>query len=84
MPKELNPNNPVVRQMSNQYHKLCAVLMVKFGVKEIEITPEDIAKLEGENNIVLDARNNQLWLRIVDDKTAQKLAREWGGSASAN
>ncbi len=61
--------------------KIAALIMVKFGLDEVKITPDDIAKLVAGNvNIVLDARGERetgcLTLRIVDDKTAAKLVED--------
>lgn len=80
-PDELNPTNPVVLQMHDNWHKLCACLMVKFGVSEVRLSTADVLKLaEGNINILLDARNERqngyLTLRLVDDKTARAMASQ--------
>jgi len=81
---ELNPNNPVVRQAHDHWHKIAALIMVKLGQTELQIKPDDLLKLSGGNiNIVLDARTEKqtgcLTVKIVDDKTALELARNEGG-----
>ncbi len=78
---ELNPTNPVTLRAHGEWHKIAALIMVKFGLDEVKITPDDIAKLVAGNvNIVLDARGERetgcLTLRIVDDKTAAKLVED--------
>lgn len=83
---ELNPNHKVLRQAHDHWHKIAALIMIKFGVTDLEITMEDVNKLvEGNRNIVLDARGEaktgKMVIRIVDDKTAAKMAREEGGRA---
>jgi len=83
---ELNPNHPVVREAHDNWHKIAALLMVKMGLTEIRIYPDDVYKMaKGNINIVLDARNERekgfLTIRIVDDKTAEALAKEEGGRA---
>lgn len=83
---ELNPNHKVVRQAHDHWHKIAALIMVKLGKTELQITMDDVRKLEGGNtNIVLDARGESetgiLTVRIVDDKTAAELARKEGGRA---
>lgn len=83
---ELNPNHKVVRQAREQWHKIAALIMVKLGLTELQITPDDVNKVAGGNiNIVLDARGESktgiLTVRIVDDKTAMDLARNEGGRA---
>jgi len=60
--------------------------LVKLDLKELEFTIQDVEKLAAGNiNIVLDARGERetgkLTLRIVDDKTADELARKEGGRA---
>lgn len=83
---ELNPNHKVVRQARDQWHKIAALIMVKLGLTELQITPDDINKIAAGNvNIVLDARGESetgiLTIRIVDDKAADELARKEGGRA---
>lgn len=81
---ELNPNHKVLRQAHEQWDKIAALIMVKLGVKELQLTIADVNKIAGGNvNIVLDARGERetgiLTVRIVDDKTAAELARKEGG-----
>lgn len=38
---ELNPNNPVSRAASGQWHKIAALVMHKLGVNHVEIRTED-------------------------------------------
>lgn len=83
---ELNPNHKVVRQAREQWHKIAALIMVKLGLTELQLTLEDVEKIaQGNVNIVLDARGGRetgvLTVRIVDDQTAEELARREGGRA---
>lgn len=83
---ELNPNHKVVRQAHDQWHKIAALIMVKLGLKELQLTMNDVNKIAAGNvNIVLDARGERetgiFTVRIVDDKTADELARKEGGRA---
>lgn len=83
---ELNPNHKVVIQAREQWHKIAALIMVKLGLTELQITPDDVDKIAAGNvNIVLDARGESrtgiLTVRIVDDKTADAMARKEGGRA---
>ena len=83
---ELNPNHKVARQARGQWHKIAALVMVKLGVKDLELTMEDVEKASAGNlNIVLDARGEsntgKLVVRLVDDATAERMAREEGGMA---
>jgi hypothetical protein len=81
---ELNPNNKVVRQARDNWHKIAALIMVKMGLTELQLTMDDVNKIAAGNvNIVLDARGESqtgiMTVRIVDDKTAAELARNEGG-----
>lgn len=84
---ELNPNNPVVAEFRDQWHKLAAILMWKFRVNKVQITLEDIDRFMNDQrfgkNIVLDNRGDDprrpLTLRLVNDDEAVRLAREEGG-----
>lgn len=81
---ELNPNHKVVVQARHEWHKIAALLMLKFGKKVVEFTLDDVKKLsKGNINILLDAREETkkgvLRVVIVDDKTAALLAKLEGG-----
>lgn len=77
---ELNPNNPTTTAVRDQWHKLCAILIFKGNVREVEITPSDVARLEKEKlSIVADCRGGNFVLRLVDEKEGERLAREEGG-----
>jgi len=77
-----NPNHPVVREVENQWHKLCAIVLYLSGKSELEITPADMDRFiaSGAINIVVDTRGGiNLTLRLVDDVEAECLARKHGG-----
>jgi len=77
---ELNPNHPVVEETRDQWHKLCAILMHKFGRKHVEITSSDIDTLAYSGQaIVIDMRGGRCVLRLVSMEEGQRLAREEGG-----
>jgi len=82
---ELNPNHPVTRAASQQWHKIAALIMVKLDIKEIRFTAGDVARIQSNVNIVLDERGSSetgtFAVRIVDDRTAAELARKEGGRA---
>ncbi len=83
---ELNPNHKVVRQARDQWHKIAALIMLKCGKTELQLTMDDVNKVAAGNvNIVLDARGEReigvLTVRIVDDKTADEMVRKEGGRA---
>lgn len=85
---ELNPNHKVVTHARHQWHKIAAIIMLKLGVKEVQITIEDVMKIQDDVAIVLDARNEAvtgvLTVRLVDNKTADELARKEGGRTIDN
>ena len=68
---------------SDQWHKLCALVLFKLGASEVEITAEDIHEfseaLGAGASIVADARNGRFVLRLVDGPEGERLAREEGG-----
>lgn len=80
---ELNPNNKVVRQVRDHWHKVAALIMVKLGKTELVITLDDVRKIEKGCNIVLDARGEAdtgiFRIRIVGDEEASELAKKEGG-----
>lgn len=82
---ELNPNHKVVQQTRDHWHKIAALIMVKLNLTELPITIDDVKKLNNNTNIVLDARGEPetgiMTIRIVDNKTAEAMARKEGGRA---
>ncbi len=86
---ELNPNNKTTQQVRGEWHKIAALIMFKTGFSELNFTMQDIYDFtSGQRNIVIDSRKESelgvLTIRIVDDKTADQLAREAGGRACDN
>jgi hypothetical protein len=81
MPRALNPNHPVVKETQEQWYKLCAILMFKYGQAEVQVTAEDIARFmqSGKSNITIHPKNDVITLRLVTDEEAARLAREAGG-----
>lgn len=76
---ELNPNHPTSRAVSDHWHKIAALLMLKFGVDHTVITEADIVKMDRGMGITVQELRDGLHLRIVDETTAQLLARQEGG-----
>lgn len=77
-----NPNHSVVREVEQQWHKLCAIALFKMGVTELVITPSDLDLFigSGRANIVVDTRGGvNLTLRLVSDQEGDELARREGG-----
>ena len=82
---ELNPDHPTTRAVHDQWHKLCCLLMIKFGRKDVVFTNADVEKFVEtftEKAIVCDTRNGMLALRIVSMEEGERLAREEGGLPS--
>lgn len=83
MMQELNPNHPVTRQVHDQWHKICALLMMKMGVTQVVITENDIAQLKRDSgvNIMIcpSKKDNTITVELMDDATSIRLARLAGG-----
>ena len=78
--EELNPNNPVLVALRDNWHVVAAVILHKLG-KEIEITNADIEAFRARGGIavVADARGKGLVLRLTSRAEAERLARGEGG-----
>jgi hypothetical protein len=78
---ELNPNHPVTQELREQWYKLCACLMLKFGVDTVDLTSADIEKLSssGRANITVRPAGDVITLALVSDSEALRLARREGG-----
>lgn len=79
-----NPNHPVVREVQDQWYKLCAIAIFKSGQTSLEITQEDIERFmaSGRANIVVDTRGGtKMLLRLVTDEEGRQIARTEGGLA---
>lgn len=76
---ELNPNHPVTQAVSDQWHKLVALLLRKMGTDHVVITAADLMAMRPGSAIVVQELHDGLHLRLVDSETAEQLAREHGG-----
>lgn len=84
---ELNPNHGVTNEMREQYHKLLAFCVWKFGsARELTITSTDLAQFVADQpdgiNLVVHPIHDVLRLRIVGDVEGAALARKAGGLPS--
>ncbi len=81
MTDELNPNHPVTAEFREQWHKLCAILMIKFNLKEVRITGRDVTRMteSGLANITMRASGDVITLKLVSDAEAARLAKKEGG-----
>ena len=77
----MNPNHPVTRELHDQWHKLCAALMVKFDLTSVDITSADVERLAtcGRANITMRPHGNVITLMLVSDAQAAELVRKEGG-----
>lgn len=74
---ELNPNHPVTQEVRDHWHKIVAVLMTKFGVTDVEILEEDVAKLAGNNRaVVVDCRNGKFFIRMMSMEQGRELLQK--------
>lgn len=78
---ELNPNHPTTQAISDHWHKLCALAVIKAG-GHVVITYRDIEAVPPGVAITVQELQDGLHLRIVDADTADRLARKNGGLPS--
>lgn len=78
---ELNPNHKVTQALHDQWHKLCAIVIWKFGVNEVSVTGQEIERFmeSGIANITAREHLVVLTLALVTDGEAERLARREGG-----
>jgi hypothetical protein len=79
---ELNPNHPALIGAHDHWHKIAALLMLKFGVNEATISPEELARFsEMDINIAIrfdDTKGIELFI-VPDLEAAKIMARREGG-----
>lgn len=80
---ERNPDHPVTRAMRDQWHKIVAILLHRFGDPldgRVVLSPADIASFQagmavtGGANVVIEERDDGLHVWLVGDDEAAKLA----------
>lgn len=80
---ELNPNHPVTALARDEelWHKIVAVVMLKYGAQEIDLFEDDVRRLSENSRgaVVLHVKKDRITLRIVSLHEGQRLAREAGG-----
>ncbi len=80
---ELNPSHPTTQALSDQWSKIAAILIRKMGTTHVIITQADIEALSNtSSNIAVREDEEGIHLRLVDNVTAEKLARGNGGLAN--
>lgn len=75
---ELNPNHPVTREVSDHWHKICAVLLGKMCMSHVVLTVEDIERVSGAA-IAIEGKPDGLHVRLMSMAEAERLARKEGG-----
>jgi len=77
---ELNPNNPVARAASGQWHKIAALIMHKLGVTHVEIRAEDSDALtaKGLNIGIADDKGYMEIFLLTPEQTKAMLKKHKG------
>lgn len=79
---ELNPNHPATQAVHDHWHKICALMMIKFGLRTLTIPPDEVKRaLNMDLNIAIrfdDEKGIELFL-VDDAETAKITARREGG-----
>lgn len=80
MTSSLNPHHPTTISLNGQWHKIAAILVSKAG-GHVVISPDDVNKALATHKgfIAVQELRDGLHLRLVDEVTAKRLARENGG-----
>jgi hypothetical protein len=79
---EINPNHPVTREVHDHWHKIVAILLHKFGYKELRITMADLQACERDfpdGAVVIKANNDDFLLWLITADEARELAKREGG-----
>lgn len=76
---ELNPDHPMSVEMRDRWHKLVALVMLKFKAKHVVITIDDLKDFPMDNYIVVNEDAEGLHLRLVDKDTAEFIALKQEG-----
>jgi hypothetical protein len=79
---EINPEHPVVRELHDNWYKICALLLFKLaGAREVRITAEDIRGMEnryrpGMPVVMVHAKKDELVVRLVTEEEGRRLAAQ--------
>ena len=79
---ELNPNHPVTKEVHDHWHKVVALMMLHFGLKEFRITNAMIASMPTDLAVAFDVRKihgGDAVVRLVSMTKAEGMARKEGG-----
>ena len=76
--KTLNPNNATAQAVADHWAKIATLLVNKAG-GHVVITLDDFDHMQDGLFITVQELGDGLHLRLVDEATAHRLAREHGG-----
>lgn len=83
-----NMNAPHKKSEDGTWHKLATLILVKLNLKEIELSVDDVEKIQSNTHIVLDERGfretGTFRIRLVDDATAAQLRAQQTNSYASN
>lgn len=75
---EMNPNHAVTGSVREQWMKFAALLVAKQGGHAV-ISLGDIAAMQPGLFLTIQELDDGIHLRLVDEQTAERLARKEGG-----
>lgn len=76
---EINPNHAVTQMMHDNWHKVVALMMVRFGITEFRITEEMVRSMPTDKAVAFDARGGAAIVRFISLEEAKRLAIKEGG-----
>ena len=79
---EVNPNHPVTQELHDLWHKVAALLMLKYGVTDALFSADDIEALGAKNLAVVAGPTRGgtvLRVRLMPMAEAYEIAKKEGG-----
>lgn len=74
---ELNPEHSVTTTLRDHWHKVVAIILAKYELNDVLITPEDINKIQNEYGgfpvVVASDQSDGLHIYLTDMETAQAM-----------
>jgi hypothetical protein len=70
---EANPEHPVTRELHDQWHKICLLLVKRFGARAIVITAADVVEmsLSKDKYLIAYAQHDGLHVIVATDEEAE-------------
>jgi hypothetical protein len=75
---EMNPEHPTTKGVHDHWYKVCALLMLKMGVKDITISPQEIERIEGNNIAIKFDDKLGIILKLLSDEEIMSVGIENG------